>query len=97
VTPFELPACNTSDYNIPGDDIPGEIKPVTNFKNSLETIESLKQSYTEAIFQTGPNDELARTKIYLAYQILGKFENHFRTTMETGQLASKQLDELRKK
>jgi hypothetical protein len=62
----------------------------------VETIESLKQSYTEAIFQTGPNDELARTKIYLAYQILGKFENHFRTTMETGQLASKQLDELRK-
>jgi|TARA_R110000751_G_scaffold77484_1_gene156255 hypothetical protein len=62
----------------------------------IETIKSLKETYTEAIFQTGPNDELARTKIYLAYQILGKFENHFRSTMETGKLASKQLDELRK-
>jgi len=62
-----------------------------------EALENLRKSYTEAIFQTGPNDELARTKIYLAYQILGKFENHFRTVMETGQLASKQLDELRKK
>jgi len=62
----------------------------------VETIETLKQSYTDAIFQTGPNDELARTKIYLAYQILGKFENHFHTAMETGQLARKQLDELRK-
>ena len=62
-----------------------------------EALETLRKSYTEAIFQTGPNDELARTKIYLAYQILGKFENHFRTIMETGQLASKQLDELRKK
>tara|TARA_R100001224_G_C3994039_1_gene140275 strand:+ start:288 stop:464 length:177 start_codon:yes stop_codon:yes gene_type:complete len=57
----------------------------------------LKDSYSNAIFQTGPNDELARTKIYLAYQILGKFENHFRSVMETGILASKQLEELRKK
>ena len=64
------------------------------FKESLQT---LKDSYSNAIFQTGPNDELARTKIYLAYQILGKFENHFRSVMETGILASKQLEELRKK
>jgi len=62
-----------------------------------EALETLRKSYTEAIFQTGPNDELARTKIYLAYQILGKFGDHFRTVMETGQLASKQLEELRKK
>ena len=62
-----------------------------------EALETLRKSYTEAIFQTGPNDELARTKISLAYQILGKFGGHFRTVMETGQLASKQLEELRKK
>ena len=62
-----------------------------------EALETLRKSYTESIFQTGPNDELARTKIYLAYQILGKFGDHFRTVMETGQLASKQLEELRKK
>ena len=63
----------------------------------IESLEILKESYSNAIFQTGPNDELARTKIYLAYQILGKVENHFRVTMETGKLASKQLEELRKK
>jgi|TARA_R100000742_G_C4187718_1_gene20794 hypothetical protein len=63
----------------------------------IESLEILKESYSNAIFQTGPNDELARTKIYLAYQILGKFENHFRSVMETGVLASKQLEELRKK
>tara|TARA_R100000008_G_scaffold202_1_gene171 strand:+ start:4142 stop:4405 length:264 start_codon:yes stop_codon:yes gene_type:complete len=63
----------------------------------IESIQTLKDSYSNAIFQTGPNDELARTKIYLAYQILGKFENHFRSVMETGILASKQLEELRKK
>ena len=63
----------------------------------IESLEILKESYSNAIFQTGPNDELARTKIYLAYQILGKFENHFRSVMETGILASKQLEELRKK
>ena len=63
----------------------------------IESIQTLKDSYSNAIFQTGPNDELARTKIYLAYQILGKFENHFRSVMETGILAAKQLEELRKK
>ena len=62
-----------------------------------ESLQTLKDSYSNAIFQTGPNDELARTKIYLAYQILGKFENHFRSVMETGILAAKQLEELRKK
>ena len=62
-----------------------------------ESFKILKESYEEAIFQTGPNDDIARTKIYLAYQILGKFENHFRTVMETGQLAEKQLQDLRKK
>ena len=62
-----------------------------------ESLQTLKDSYSNAIFQTGPNDELARTKIYLAYQILGKFENHFRSVMETGILAAKQLEDLRKK
>jgi uncharacterized protein (DUF488 family) len=62
-----------------------------------ESIQTLKDSYSDAIFQTGPNDELARTKIYLAFQILGKFENHFRSVLETGILAAKQLQDLRKK
>jgi|TARA_R110001583_G_scaffold62477_2_gene183699 uncharacterized protein (DUF488 family) len=62
-----------------------------------ESIQTLKDSYSDAIFQTGPNDELARTKIYLAFQILGKFENHFRSVLETGMLAAKQLEDLRKK
>ena len=62
-----------------------------------ETFDSLKNSYEEAIFQTAPKDDDARSKIYLAYQILGKVENHFRTIMETGKLAGKQLEELRKK
>ena len=72
-------------------------KAILEDEHFQEALETLRKSYTEAIFQTGPNDELARTKIYLAYQILGKFGDHFRTVMETGQLASKQLEELRKK
>ena len=62
-----------------------------------ESIQTLKDAYSDAIFQTGPNDELARTKIYLAFQILGNFENHFRSVLETGILAAKQLQDLRKK
>ena len=61
-----------------------------------ETLDTLKQSYTEAIFQTGPKDEQARTMIYLAYHTVCKFETHLRTIMETGILAAKQLEELRK-
>ena len=63
---------------------------------SIEASQTGPRAYVRAS-QTGPNDELARTKIYLAYQILGKFENHFRTIMETGKLAEKQLLDLRKK
>ena len=59
----------------------------------IETFQILKDSYQEAIFQTAPNDDEGRLKIYLAYQILGKVENHFRVTMETGKLESKQLEE----
>jgi hypothetical protein len=32
----------------------------------------------------------------MAYQILGKVENHLRTVMETGKLADKQLQDLKK-
>ena len=62
-----------------------------------ETLDTLKKSYEEAIFQTGPTDDKGRFSIYLAYQILGKVENHLRTVMETGKLAEKQLQDLRKK
>ena len=83
--------------------LPKEIERGSRAKNILEddlfveTFQLLKDSYQEAIFQTAPNDDEGRLKIYLAYQILGKVENHFRVTMETGKLASKQLEELRKK
>jgi len=62
-----------------------------------ESIQTLKDAYSEAIFQTGPKDEQARTMIYLAYHTVCKFETHLRTIMETGILAAKQLEELRKK
>tara|TARA_R110002012_G_scaffold17003_3_gene65009 strand:+ start:1062 stop:1322 length:261 start_codon:yes stop_codon:yes gene_type:complete len=62
-----------------------------------ETLDTLKKSYEEAIFQTIPTDDKGRFSIYLAYQILGKVENHLRTVMETGKLAEKQLQDLRKK
>ena len=61
-----------------------------------ESFDELKKSYEEAIFQTKPTDDKARFSIYLAYQILGKVENHLRTVMETGKLADKQLQDLKK-
>jgi hypothetical protein len=68
-------------------------------ENSLfkESIESLKKVYSDALFeQTGAKDSEAREKLWLAYQVLGKVEQHFREILETGKLAQKQLADFRK-
>tara|TARA_R100000234_G_C4965963_1_gene163901 strand:+ start:446 stop:607 length:162 start_codon:yes stop_codon:yes gene_type:complete len=41
--------------------------------------------------QTGAKDGEAREKLWLAYQVLGKVEQHFKEILETGKLAEKQL------
>ena len=61
-----------------------------------ESIESLKKIYSDALFeQTGAKDGEAREKLWLAYQVLGKVEQHFREILETGKLAEKQLADFR--
>lgn len=68
-------------------------------ENSLfkESIESLKKVYSDALFeQTGAKDSEAREKLWLAYQVLGKVEQHFKEILETGKLAQKQLADFRK-
>tara|TARA_R100000544_G_C2179071_1_gene35984 strand:- start:48 stop:194 length:147 start_codon:yes stop_codon:yes gene_type:complete len=42
------------------------------------------------------NDNHAREKLWLAYQVLGKVENHFKEILETGKLAQKQLADFHK-
>ncbi len=62
-----------------------------------ECITTLKKNYSDALFeQTGVNDSHAREKLWLAYQVLGKVENHFKEILETGKLAQKQLSDFHK-
>ena len=59
------------------------------FKESLET---LKKIYSEALLdRTSVNENEAREKLWIAYQVLGKVEQHFKEILETGKLAEKQL------
>jgi hypothetical protein len=39
------------------------------------------------------HDSDAREKLWLAYQVLGKVEQHFKEILDTGKLAEKQLAE----
>lgn len=57
-----------------------------------EAINALRKTYSTALFeQTGAKDGEAREKLWLAYQVLGKVEQHFKEILETGKLAEKQL------
>lgn len=70
----------------------------TILENDLfkESFENLKKVYSSALLeQTGAKDSEAREKLWLAYQVLGKVEQHFREILETGKLAEKQLADFR--
>ena len=61
-----------------------------------EAFEILKKEYQTAMFQTKHNDDGVRKALWQAYHITEKVENHFRTIMDTGKLASVQLNEIKK-
>jgi len=61
-----------------------------------ETFETLKSEYQSAIFQTKHSEDSERKAFWLAYHITEKVENHFRTVMDTGKLASVQINDLKK-
>jgi hypothetical protein len=62
----------------------------------VEAIENLKKLYSQSLLNTGVNEQDAREKLWLAFQIVQKVEQHFIEIMETGKLAKKQLEDFRK-
>lgn len=62
----------------------------------VEALENLKKLYSQSLLNTGVNEQDAREKLWLAYQIVQKVEQHFIEIMETGKLAKKQLEDFRK-
>ena len=62
-----------------------------------EAFSSLKKIYSEALLEkTGAKESDTREKLWIAYNVVGKVEQHLKSILETGKLAEKQLDSFRK-
>ena len=62
-----------------------------------ESVDTLKKIYSEALLEkTGAKESETREKLWIAYNVVGKVEQHFKSILETGKLAEKQLEEFRK-
>jgi hypothetical protein len=74
-----------------------QAKQILENKIFIEAIESLKKLYSEALLEkTGAKESDTREKLWIAYNVVGKVEQHLHTIIETGKLASKQLEDFRK-
>ena len=74
-----------------------QAKQVLQNKLFIEAIESLKKLYSEALLEkTGAKESDTREKLWIAYNVVGKVEQHLQTVIETGKLAEKQLEDFRK-
>ena len=67
------------------------------FENPLlkESFDKLKKLYTESLFNTGATETEAREKLWLAYNVVSKVEQNLLEILDTGKLASKQLEDYR--
>jgi hypothetical protein len=61
-----------------------------------EAVSSLKVNYMNQIINTSYKDSDGRTAIWIAIHQLDKVQNHLTELMNTGTLASKQLEEIKK-
>ena len=62
-----------------------------------EAFNSLKKIYSEALLEkTGAKEGETREKLWIAYNVVGKVEQHLQSILETGKLAEKQLEVFRK-
>ena len=68
------------------------------FENPLlkESFDKLKKLYAESLFNTGAKETEAREKLWLAYNVVGKVEQNLLEILDTGKLASKELEDFRK-
>ena len=62
------------------------------FKNSFD---KLRKLYQDSLFNTGVNEQDTREKLWLAFNVVNKVEQHFIELIETGKLVSKQLEDFR--
>ena len=60
-----------------------------------DSINKLKELYTNSLFNTGVNEQETREKLWLAYHIVHKVEQNIQEVLDTGKLAKKQLEDYR--
>ena len=60
-----------------------------------EAFEILKTEYKTALLATKYNEDDQRKALWQAYHITAKVEQHFHTVVETGKLATVQLNQLK--
>ena len=67
------------------------------FENPLlkDSFDKLKKLYSESLFNTGAKEQETREKLWLAYNVDGKVEQHIKEILDTGKLAKKQLEDFR--
>ncbi len=59
-----------------------------------EAFEYLTEQYKSEIFNTSYNDHDQRQVLWMAYNMLDKIKGHLVSVMETGKLASSELENL---
>lgn len=57
----------------------------------------LRKLYTDELLNSKPDDEFKREKLYLAFNVLGKVEQHLHATISNGTVAKAELAEMIKK
>ena len=60
-----------------------------------ESFDKLKNLYTTSLLNTGANEVDTREELWLAYQVVSKVEQNLLEILDTGKLASKQLEDFR--
>ena len=60
-----------------------------------ESFNKLKNLYSTSLLNTGANETETREKLWLAFNIVGKVEQNLQEILDTGKLASKQLEDYR--
>ena len=67
------------------------------FENPLlkESFDKLRNLYSQSLFNTGALEADAREKLWLAYNVINKVEQNLLEMIDTGKLASKQLEDFR--
>ena len=59
-----------------------------------EGLDNLEAAYIQAWRLTSPENQMAREKLYLAVNVVGKIKQHLQTVITDGKLADAELKEL---